>query len=158
MPFHFTLAPILRLREGLEKLELRRLQAIAAQIVQVGAEIAAIDAETEMARREILEQAAGGITGAELHAAALAELVRNDRRAALEAKRVELEQERAVQQTRYTEARRRREILENLRQRQLAAYQLEQSRREQQRIDELFLIRRASKQRSTREDSDNTSP
>ena len=59
----------------------------------------------------------------------------------------ELEQKRKEQQARYVQARMQREILSNLYKRQLAEYQLDQSRREQQRIDELFLIRRVSSSR-----------
>lgn len=148
MPFHFTLSSLLRLRESFEKIELQRLQTVAAQVAQVSAEIDSIDGEIEASRRQVLEQASAGISGAELHIAALGDSARRERRAALLTKRDELERARQEQQARYTEARRQREILSNLRQRQLSAYQREQSRREQQQIDELFLIRRSSRKRS----------
>jgi flagellar biosynthesis chaperone FliJ len=60
----------------------------------------------------------------------------------------ELEQARKKQQIRYTEARQQREILSNLRERQLSVYLREQARREQQSVDELFLIRRSHKARN----------
>jgi len=148
MPFHYALSALLRLRESLEKSELQRLQSIAAQLAQVRAEIASLDAEIEATRRQVAERASAGITGAELHAEAVGEFARAQFRAALVKKRDELEIERQEQQARYKEARQRREILSNLRERQFSAYQREQERREQQQIDELFLIRRSSRRRS----------
>ena len=147
MPFHFPLSSLLRLRESLEKNELQRLQALAAQIAQVRAEIESLDIQIESSRREVLEQAAAGISGAELHIAALGEFARLELRAKLIVRRDELERARQVQQARYAEARQRREILSNLQERQRSAYQHEQARREQQQVDELFLIRRSSKKR-----------
>ncbi|HUJ81265.1 MAG TPA: flagellar FliJ family protein [Candidatus Acidoferrales bacterium] len=147
MPFHFPLSSLLRLRESLEKNELQRLQALAAQIAQVRAEIELLDTQIELSRREVLEQAAAGISGAELHIAALGEFARLELRAKLIVRRDELERTRQVQQARYAEARQRREILSNLQERQRSAYQHEQARREQQQLDELFLIRRSSKKR-----------
>lgn len=150
MPFHFALSSLLRLRESLEKAELQRLQIIAAQLAQVRVEIDSVDAEIEASRRQMLEQASVEISGAELHIAVLSDSVRQEHRMGLLERRDELEKARQEQQIRYNEARQRREILSNLRQRQLSAYQREQARREQQQIDELFLIRTSSRKRSDR--------
>ena len=57
---------------------------------------------------------------------------------------MKLEIARIERQKRYTEARQQREILSNLRERQLNVYNLILARREQQQLDELFLIRRGS--------------
>jgi flagellar biosynthesis chaperone FliJ len=56
----------------------------------------------------------------------------------------DLERRRKEQQERYMQARMQRKIISNLYQRQRAEYDVDQSRREQQRIDELFLIRSIS--------------
>jgi flagellar biosynthesis chaperone FliJ len=61
----------------------------------------------------------------------------------------ELEQKRREQQERYIQARMQREILTNLYKRKLAEYELDQSRRAQQRVDELFLIRSISSVKET---------
>ena len=158
MPFHFPLSSLLRLRESLEKNELQRLQALAAQIAQVRAEIESLDTQIESSRREVLEQAAAGISGAELHIAALGEFARLELRAKLIVRRDELERARQVQQVRYADARQRREILSNLQERQCSAYQHEQARREQQQVDELFLIRRSSKKRLGSNSRNDASP
>ncbi len=148
MPFHFSLSALLRLRESQEKNELQRLQTLVAQLAQIHAEIDSIDLQIEASRRELVEQASAGISGAELHAAVLGEINQLELRSRLDRKRDELERARKDQRTRYNEARMRREILSNLRERQLSAYQHEQARREQQLIDHLFLIDRSSRKRS----------
>jgi flagellar biosynthesis chaperone FliJ len=80
MPFHFTLAPLLRLRESLEKAELQRLRMMAMQVAQARVEIEALECEIEAARRQVLEQTATGISGAELNMAALLEASRREYR------------------------------------------------------------------------------
>jgi flagellar export protein FliJ len=147
MPFHFTLAPLLRLRESLEKAELQRLRMIAMQVAQARVEIESLDCEIENARRQLLEQTATGISGAELQIAALLEASRHEYRIRLVAKLYEHERARRKQQARYTEVRQQREIVSNLRMRQLSAYQREQARRDQQQVDEFFLIRRGARTR-----------
>lgn len=147
MAFHFPLSTILRLRESLEKQELQRLQKLVRDLAQIRGEIESIDQGIEAARREVVEQASTGISGAELHAAALSEFALLQMRSNLIAKRDELERARKDQQARYNQARQRREILSNLRDRQLAAYQHEQNRKEQQLTDELFLMRRSHRKR-----------
>jgi flagellar export protein FliJ len=147
MAFHFSLKALLRLRESVEKAELLRLQTIAAQAVQLRLEIESIDSEIKTRRQELLDQTASGISGAELHLAALSEAARQQRRTQMLNKLNEVEQLRKKQQLRYTHAHQQREILSNLRERQLSVYVREQARREQQQIDELFLIRRAHRTR-----------
>jgi len=147
MAFHFSLRALLRLRESVEKAELLRLQTIAAQAVQLRLEIESLDGEIKNRRQELLDQAATGISGAELHLAAESEAARQQRRTQMLSKLNEVEQLRKKQQLRYTHAHQQREILSNLRERQLSVYLREQTRREQQQIDELFLIRRAHRSR-----------
>jgi flagellar export protein FliJ len=143
MAFHFSLKALLRLRESVERAELMRLQTIAAQAVQLRLEIESIDSEIRTRRQELFDHTATGISGAELHLAALSEAARQQRRTQTLTKLHEVEQLRKKQQLRYTHAHQQREILSNLRERQLAVYVREQNRREQQQVDELFLIRRA---------------
>lgn len=142
MSFHFTLNGVLRLRESLERLELQRLQAISSAVALARAEIETLENEMAAVQRRILDAvAAAGVTGAEFHF----ELAREEGRIALRSellkKLADLEEKQKEQQGRYFQARMQRKIVSNLYERQLAQYKLEQSRREQQRIDELFLIR-----------------
>jgi flagellar export protein FliJ len=142
MAFHFSLNGVLRLRESLEKAELQQLRAIAAAVAFSRAELDSLDKDIESAQRWTLDAAAtSGLTGAELHFEVLREGVLRAVRSSLAEKLAGLQRQREEQQQRYLHARQQREILSNLYQRQLAAYRLQQARREQQRLDELFLIR-----------------
>lgn len=145
MAFHFTLNGVLRLRESLEKAELQRLQFIASAIATTRAEIESIENDLLAAQiRTFNTVTTAGLTGAELHLEAEREAAMNELRSQLLTKLAGLEQKRKEQHARYLKARMQREILSNLRLRQLAAYELDQSRRTQQWIDELFLIRKMS--------------
>jgi flagellar export protein FliJ len=142
MPFHFSLNGVLRLRESLEKAELQQLRAIAAAVASGRAELDSLDKNIETARRWTLDATATrGLTGAELHFEVLRDGVLQAVRSSLAEKLAGLERQREEHQLCYLHARQQREILSSLYQRQLAAYRLQQARREQQRLDELFLIR-----------------
>jgi len=141
MPFRFPLHAVLRMRESLEKAELQKLRICAAEVTGVRAEIESLNAEITSAQRALSEQTVEGISGAELQWGTVTDELRKEKLTRLQAKLNDLELARRKQQQKYGEARRQREILSNLRDREYSAYQLEMSKREQQQIDELFLIR-----------------
>jgi len=128
----------------MERAELQKLQALAAAVAAARAEIDSLEKEMEARRLAFADVLAEGLTAAEWHFEIAREASLVALRAELLKKLADLEEKRKQQQARYIHALRQREILSNLRERQLDAYELEQSRREQQRIDELFLIRTAS--------------
>jgi flagellar export protein FliJ len=142
MAFVFALRALLRVREIHEAAELQVLQTLVAQTSAARAEIEAFDAATAELRRHMCPDSAVGLTGAELHFQIHAQFARERRRKELGIKLQELEKSLAAQQTRFLDARQQREVLSTLRDQQLAAFELEQSRRAQQRLDELFLMRR----------------
>jgi flagellar biosynthesis chaperone FliJ len=145
MSFHFTLNGVLRLRKSLERSELQRLQAIAAAVTLTRAEIESLEKEMDAEQRRMLEAVAtAGVTGAEFQFELAREASRNTQRSELLKRLSDLELKQKEQQGRYFQARMQRKIVSNLFKRQLAQYKLDQSRREQQRIDELFLIRSIS--------------
>lgn len=142
MAFHFTLKGLLRLRESVERAELQRLHSLAAAVAFARAEMESLEKVIEDEHRRISDTVvASGLTGAELHFGIARDVAWNAQRAQLLKAVFDLEQKRKEQQARYLQARMQREILANLRERRLADYELDQSRRAQQRIDELFLIR-----------------
>lgn len=145
MSFHFNLNGLLRLRESLERAELQRLQSIAAALILAQTEIELLEKDMEAAQRRTFNTVlTAGMTGAELHFEGMKEDARNQLRSELLKKLSDLERRRKEQQERYMQARMQRKIISNLYQRQRAEYDVHQSRREQQRIDELFLIRSIS--------------
>jgi flagellar export protein FliJ len=145
MPFLFTLQGLLRVRELQEKAELQGLQALAARVAAARAEIAALDAHAQQARRSIWGEMSSGVSGAELHFSLARETFSLERRHALDTKLQETERAHQAQLRRYLHARQQREILSHLRDGQLADYELDQSRKTQSQIDELFLVRLAAR-------------
>jgi flagellar export protein FliJ len=144
VPFHFSLQAVLRLRTSYEHMEKLRLLAIAAAIVRAREEIAALENESRAARQNTQGRLGRGVIAGELHFEASTERVRVERKRAAAGRLAELEKKQEVQRLAYRTARQKREILTNLRQRQWDDYSREQARREQQRLDEAFLLHRAA--------------
>lgn len=143
MSFHFSLQPILKLRKSYERLERLRLLGILAMIVRVREESAALEKESADARSRLRQTLGTGLAGVEIHLEIACERLRADRRRALETRLADLAQKHAKQRLIYLNARRKREILENLRDRKWDEYRREQNRREQRELDELHLLHRA---------------
>lgn len=158
MAFQFTLNGLLRLRESLEKAELQRLQSIAGAAALTRAEIESLEKFMEAERRRTSDTVVtSGLTGAELHLEIVKQSGWKELHSQLLKKLFDLEQKRKEQQARYVQARMQREIVSNLFKRQFAEYELDRSRREQQRIDELFLIRSTPSAKSAKPASDEES-
>jgi len=145
MAFHFSLEPVLRLRASYERLERLRLLAIAAVIIRVRSEIAALALASGEARRNAQEKLAAGLVGVDLHLELVADKARAVHRRALDERLATLERAQERQRLAYHSARQKRQILENLRLRRWEEYRRDQSRREQRLIDELHLIHRSTR-------------
>jgi flagellar export protein FliJ len=78
------------------------------------------------------------------------QMVVRDRREFLAQKLKDLEKAREAQQAIYMKARQEREAFSTLREQHLAAYEEEQSRREQRQIDDLFLVRYVREQNAAK--------
>jgi flagellar export protein FliJ len=144
VPFHFSLQAVLRLRASYEHMEKLRLLAIVAAIVRAREEIAALENESRAARKSTQGRLGKGVVAGELHFDASTERVRMERKRGAAARLAELEKKQEVQRQAYRIARQKREILANLRERQWADYRHDQARREQQRLDESFLLHRVA--------------
>jgi len=144
MAFRFSLEPVLRLRLGYERLERLKLLAIVAMLVRVKEEITAAAREEANARRVRRQILAHGAAAAEIQWGVSAEKARARRNRELFDRLASLERQHAKQTRAYQIARRNREIVENLRARKLQEYRRERNRREQQSIDELYILRPAS--------------
>ncbi|SRR5579871_335645 len=141
MAFQFSLESLLRLRHSLERKERLALEELARRIAAVRVEIADVQQE----RRQALELQStalrAGLSAAEMHFAETCDATREERHRRLTNLLVELSKLHRKQQAQYMEARQAREILENLRERQSAEYRRDADRKEQQRVDDLFLMR-----------------
>ena len=141
MAFHFPLEAILRLRRGQERMERLKLEAIASEQAQARRQLEFITEQFFESRRRFQQQMGQDTSGSELQF----EDARSDRvtaaRRALRIRISELEEQRLKQVEVYMKARQSREMLENLRGRKLEVYRKLLSRREQQELDDLFLMR-----------------
>jgi len=142
MAFHFPLEGVLRLRRGQERMERLKLEAIASEQAKARRHLEIMTQQSLESRRSFQERMARETTGSEMQFEDLrVERVAFAKRA-LETRIVELEKMRLKQVEAYTKARQGREILENLRDKQFEVHRQLLSRREQQQLDDLFLMRR----------------
>jgi flagellar export protein FliJ len=141
MAFHFALDAVLRLHHGQERMERLRLDAILSELAQARLLLDEINQISSESRRLFQRQMGETLTGAEIQFESQRVEGIKAARLSLQTRHSELEQRRTAQTQTYLQARQRREILENLRQRKLDLYRIEQSRREQQGLDDLFLMR-----------------
>jgi flagellar export protein FliJ len=142
MVFHFPLQAVLHLRESIEHQQELRLSAANQQVARVrhlieGAEQRGLEIEAAQ-----LVELGRGTTAAELRfgTQCSAELLRCRRD--LEQQLAAAEHARQKQREIFQQAKRARETLESVRDRQLHLYQKKALRREQRILDNLFLLRR----------------
>jgi len=142
MAFHFPLQSVLHYRVSLEHQQELRLRAANQRVARVRHLIDQIDQRSRQLHSMQLAQLGAGITAAELRFELQCE-------AELQRERRNLEQQLAVlqkacdqQRELFQQAKRARETLESVRDRQLRLYQKDFARREQRRLDDLFLMRR----------------
>ncbi len=141
MAFHYSLDALLRVRQIRERREEEMLGTIISKINTVQVQIENAKEVLLDTRRLLLQNMTGGVAGSELQFAANCDAGRAFYLEMLENHLQQLEKQRLEQGKIYREARQGREILENYRERQLQIYNQEQSRCEQRRVDDLFLIR-----------------
>ena len=142
MPFRFTLAPVLRLRENLERREYLALQALYAETAEVRSDIRGWEQMLLQARSQRISKLSEGMPAVLLQFELESEARVERKRQTLLAKLAELQGKVNEQIGKYRQARQKREILEELRRQQLQDYTREEAVREQQAADELFLLRR----------------
>ncbi len=140
MPFHFSLQAVLRWRESFEQRERQRLQAIARELVKARQQREHTKRDRATAQHELQNKLRKGMTASEMQFELACDRARLRRLAVLNDQVAKLEDLRRRQLEVFRKAQQQRQIMENLRDRQRAAYQLIQTRREQQQMDDRFLI------------------
>lgn len=142
MPFHFSLQPVLHLRESLEHQQELRLRAANQQVARVRHMIEVVEQRRQELHSSQLQELGSGTTAAELRFGLQCEgeLIRQRR---------ELEQHLAIaqqacekQRELYQQAKRARETLESVRDQKFRLHQKMERRREQRNLDDAFLLRR----------------
>ena len=143
MPFHFSLQAVLRCRESFEHRERQRLLMITRELVKVQQQRDEAKRDRTNASDQLQKKLHQGMTVMEMQYELACDRARIRRIAALNDQFTKLENLRRRQLEVFRKAQQQRQVLENLRDRQLAAYQLTQTRREQQQMDDRFLITHA---------------
>ncbi len=141
MPFKYSLQPVLRLRISLEHQEEQRLFAVAAVVARLRSEIEVLHLNYLDQKRAALQNLSTDSSGASLHFIASCDTAYTSAAFSLQNQLAAAEQQRLRQLFIYRQARQKREILADLRERQKVNYDLENAHREQQGLDESFLLR-----------------
>lgn len=141
MAFRFSLAAVLNLRKSIERQEYLNLEKIHQEIAQVQALIAQAEQQKsaiQQSRDAELPQSMPSVFLQSLYEQVFAiEQQMNSLRVVL----AELDTKKDKQIKVYTEARQKREVLESVREKQHAAYVLEDNKRQQTLMDDLYLAR-----------------
>lgn len=141
MAFHFPLEAVLRLRRGQERMQRLKLEAIASEQAKAKLQLEIVTQQSLESRRRFQERMGQDTSGSELQ---FEDMRRERAKAALralETRIAELEKLRLKQVEVFIKARQGREILESLRDKKYEVYRQLLSRREQQQLDDLFLMR-----------------
>lgn len=144
MAFRFSLDAVLRMWTSRERFERLRLETLTARIQRLRHEIDAVDEASRRDRRNLASSLSEGMAASQLQFASLCTDGHRQFRVLMEKQVGELLKQHEAQRKVFEHARRRREILESLRDRKLAAYRAEEAREAQQQMDEMFLARRLS--------------
>jgi len=142
MPFRFSLATVLRVRESMEKREERALQKIQLEMAHVLRQIEELNAEIAKSH-EVREQAMQQpIPASYLHMLLWQVQAAGEKRVMLFQNLLVLEQQRDQQIKVYQQAHRDRETLTDMSNQQRDLYEQEQARGEQKSLDDIFMARR----------------
>lgn len=142
MSFRFALAPLLRLRQSIERQRTLQLQEANLQVSRARETMARLERSLDDAAQSDSARLAVGCTAADLQFASVLrdnlEHFRKELHSGV--RKLELARQKVLGE--YHQAYREREVLENLRARQRHAYQQDQLRREQQELDASYLLQR----------------
>jgi flagellar export protein FliJ len=142
MAFRFALESVLRLRASFERQEQSRLELATQHLYAAQEKCASLKKERDTLEETFRGAMRSGMDTSELRyyltAKAGLEVVQTEAARSL----AEVSKRWTEQRTKFLHARRDREVIASVRHRQHQEYVLEQSRREQQQIDDLFAMRR----------------
>ncbi len=142
MSFRFALAPLLRLRQSIERQRALQLQEANLQVSRAQETLAQLERFLSDSAQSESAGLTAGCTAAELQFASVLRENMHHFRQELQSniRKLELLRQQAARE--YHQAYREREVIETLRAHQRRAYQQEQLRRQQQELDATYLLQR----------------
>jgi flagellar export protein FliJ len=142
MAFRFTLAPLLRLRQSIERQRTLKLQEANLQVSRAQEKLAQLERSLAESAESDAVALQAGRTAAELQFASVLRENLHLFRQELQSDILKRELLRQQALGEYHQAYREREVLETLRARERRVYQQEQLRRQQQELDATYLLQR----------------
>jgi flagellar export protein FliJ len=142
MPFQFSLAAVLTLRESIEQREFLALERIHQEIGQLKTKLQQIREARVAAIKNREKELSGGVPSVQLQGFYELDRTLEAQERGLESQLLEWEAKRERQLKVYQSAQQAREVLDEIRERQREAYRRAQEKREQKAVDDLFLARR----------------
>jgi flagellar biosynthesis chaperone FliJ len=150
MAFRFALAPLLRLRQSLERQQAMRLSEASLAVARAQEMVSRMEVALAESARSGDAALRAGQSAAELQFALLARENMKAQRQKVQAEfqRLELERQRVAGE--YRRAYQEREVLETLARRQHSVYVQEQLQREQRDLDASYLMQKWRKSKDRR--------
>ena len=142
MAFRFTLAPLLRLRQSIERQRTLKLQEANLQVSRAQEKLAQLERSLAESTRSDAVALQAGRSAAELQFASVLRENLHIFRQELQSDILKLELVRQEALGDYHQAYREREVLETLRGRERRVYQQEQIRHQQRELDATYLLQR----------------
>lgn len=142
MAFDFRLEAVLRVREGIEEREERALEKLQIEIAKTIQYIEEVERRQQHEAAERERGLAKPSMAANLHLIHQVQQELRETKKTLQRHLAKLRADREVQLKKYEAARRDREMLTDMRERQLEQYELESARQDQKVLDDVFLNRR----------------
>jgi flagellar export protein FliJ len=141
MAFHYRLESLLRLQRSIEKQQENLLMACAARVSALKNDMANWEAERQQRKRLEAEELKAGSTGAALGLAAEWDVAARRKQKEVALQLVNAEAARNEQVAKMRAERQKREVLEGLKEKLESSYDLEQRRKIQQVMDDMYLTR-----------------
>jgi flagellar export protein FliJ len=148
MAFVFSLEALLRFRKSLEHQEELLLQEANFQLTLLQRQVSDINSQLESLHKRLQHDLRQGLSAVELHLRNECGVTLMEHRTRLEQEAVRKDKLRRERMESFQIARRRREVVETLRQHQWQLYRQNEIRQEQHRLDDQFLSRRSFLRRS----------
>ena len=142
MPFRFTLESVLRLRVSHERQEQAKLELAAQHLYAAREKCASLKREHDALEENFRKIMSAGMDASELHFYLSSKTGLITAEAEAEREAAEAQKLWNEQRLKFLRARQDREVIASIRHRQHQEYMVEQNRREQQQIDDLFAMRR----------------